>query len=249
MQIRQEKPMVVNKRTNSVPVNKVLDYIQQAIANNDFMPGDRLPSERKLSEQLEVGRPHVREAIQKMELYGILRTYPQSGTVVAEFTKAQMDSLVSEKLKVSKYDFYSLVYVRVLLEIEACKLAARNRTIQDIDKIERTLHDLEECGEADLRVKKDFNFHQAVAKSGHNPVITALLGIIMPDIMKYYHKYRFCATPERIVCSEHREFLQKVKDCDEDGMKELVLRHLSNQIDFARKTRGEEIPDFNFEGF
>lgn len=241
--------MVVNRRTNDVPVNKVLDFIRQSIADKEFKPGDRLPSERKLSEQLGVGRPHVREAIQKMELYGILHTYPQSGTIVAEFTKEQMDSLVSEKLKVSRYDFDSLLYVRVLLEIEACKLATRNRTIQDIDRIERSLHELEECDEADLRVKKDFEFHQAVAKSGHNPVITSLLSIIMPDIMKYYHKYQFCVTPERVVCSEHREFLQKVKDRDEVGMKELVLRHLSNQIDFAKKTRGVEISDFNFEGF
>lgn len=240
--------MTINKSTNSEPVNLVIDYIQQAISNHTFLAGDRLPSERKLSEMLKVGRPHVREAIQKLELYGILKTFPQSGTVVAEFTKDQLDNLVSEALKVSKYDFYSLVYVRVLLEIEACKLAAQNRTIEDLDEIDKALRELEECLSTDKRVEKDFAFHQAIARSSHNPVLSSLLLIITPDIMKYYLKYQFCATPERIVCAEHREYLQKIKDRDVEGMRGLVLKHLANQISFAKETAQKDLPDFNFKG-
>lgn len=107
------------------PVDKVIKYIQEAISNKEYLPGDRLPAERKLSEILGVGRPHIRKAIQRLEMYGIVRTMPQSGTFIAAFSKEQMENMVSETLKVSKYDFYSLVYVRVLLEIEVCKLAAK----------------------------------------------------------------------------------------------------------------------------
>ena len=231
---------------NSQPVKLVIEHIKKQIAERQILPGERLPSERKLSELLKVSRSHVREALQKMELYGIVKTYPQSGTVVSEFSKDQLDTMITDALKISKYDFSSLVYVRVLLEIEVCKLCASNRTEEDLENIEKTLIELEEKFDTELRVEKDFAFHQAIAQGGHNPVISSLLLIITPDILKYYQKYKVCAVPQKTVHAEHREMLQKIKNKDKDGMKELVLRHLSNLIDFAKLSTKGEIPEFEY---
>ena len=214
---------LMKDEVNSQPVKLVIEHIKKQIAERRILPGERLPSERKLSELLQVSRSHVREALQKMELYGIVKIYPQSGTVVSEFSKDQLDTMITDALKISKYDFSSLVYVRVLLEIE-----------------------LEEKFDTELRVEKDFAFHQAIAQGGHNPVISSLLLIITPDILKYYQKYKVCAVPQKTVHAEHREMLQKIKDKDKDGMKELVLRHLSNLIDFAKLSTKGEIPEFEY---
>lgn len=231
---------------NLQPVTLVIEHIKRQISEHQILPGERLPSERKLSELLKVSRLHVREALQKMELYGIVKTYPQSGTVVSEFSKDQLDTMITDALRISKYDFNSLVYVRVLLEIEACKLCAINRTEEDLEYIEKALTELEKKFDTDLRVEKDFAFHQAIALGGHNAVISSLLLIITPDILKYYQKYKVCAVPQKTVHAEHRELLEKIKNKDKDGMKELVLRHLSNLIDFARISVKENIPEFEY---
>ena len=220
---------------NSQPVKHVIEHIKKQISERQILPGERLPSERKLSELLKVSRSHVREALQKLELYGIVKTYPQSGTVVSEFSKDQLDTMITDALKISRYDFSSLVYVRVLLEIEVCKLCAVNRTEEDLKNIENTLVELEEKFDTDLRVEKDFAFHQAIAQGGHNPVI-----------LKYYQKYKVCAVPQKTVHAEHREMLQKIKDRDKEGMKELVLRHLANLIDFAKMSAKGDIPEFEY---
>ena len=217
---------------NSQPVKHVIEHIKKQISERQILPGERLPSERKLSELLKVSRSHVREALQKLELYGIVKTYPQSGTVVSEFSKDQLDTMITDALKISRYDFSSLVYVRVLLE--------------DLKNIENTLVELEEKFDTDLRVEKDFAFHQAIAQGGHNPVISSLLLIITPDILKYYQKYKVCAVPQKTVHAEHREMLQKIKDRDKEGMKELVLRHLANLIDFAKMSAKGDIPEFEY---
>ena len=175
--------------------------------------------------------------MQKLETYGVVETRPQSGTIVTEFSKSQIDNLFNETLKVDKYDFYSLVHVRVLLEIDACTLAAKNCTSEDIDKVEKALRELEECQDPKQRIEKDFAFHHAIACSSHNPVLASLLLIITPDIMKFYHKYRFCTVPERQVIAEHRDYIAKLKTRDTEGMKELVLNHLANQINFAKSQR------------
>lgn len=223
--------------------DKVIEYIKKAIEDKTVMPGDRLPSERKMAEMLEVGRPHVRAALKKMELYGILKTFPQSGTVVAEFTKDQMDRLLTNALKVSQYDFYSLVYVRVTLEIEACRLAAAERTDDDIAEIEKALLQWE-AAPTEEGVERDFAFHQAIARSSHNPVLAMLLQTITPDIMRYYHKFRFCVVRRHVVIAEHREYLQLIRNRDVEGMRELVLRHLKHQIDLATLIAKKDQPMF-----
>lgn len=231
---------------NSKPVTVVIEHIKRQISERRILPGERLPSERKLSELLQVSRSHVREALQKMELYGIVKTYPQSGTVISEFTKGQLDTMITDALKVSKYDFYSLVYVRVLLEIEACRLCAMYRTEKDLQRIEQALMELEDKFCTDLRVEKDFAFHQAIAHGAHNPVIASLLLIITPDILKYYQKYKVCAVPQKTVHAEHREILQKIREQDKEGMRELVLRHLANLIDFAKASGNGDMPEFEY---
>lgn len=51
---------------NLQPVTFVIEHIKRQISDRQILPGERLPSERKLSELLKVSRLHVREALQKM---------------------------------------------------------------------------------------------------------------------------------------------------------------------------------------
>lgn len=50
----------------------VADEIREAIFSGTFKPGDRLPSERELSQQMKVGRPIIREALRVLELAGFV---------------------------------------------------------------------------------------------------------------------------------------------------------------------------------
>lgn len=53
-------------------VDKIIKQIRNSIVTGKLNPGDRLPSERKLSELFEIGKTYVRDAIKKLEFYGIL---------------------------------------------------------------------------------------------------------------------------------------------------------------------------------
>ena len=67
----------------SKPGEVIAARLQELIVAEVLRPGDRLPPERALAERFGVGRGHVREALKRLEFYGILHTRPQSGTVVA----------------------------------------------------------------------------------------------------------------------------------------------------------------------
>ena len=229
----------MNYSPNIKQVETVLKYIKEQLYSGRLLPGERLPAERRLAEKLGVGRAHVRAAFQKLEFYGIVQTFPQSGTVVAQEKMQVLERMITDALQIEQYDFASLVYVRELLEVEAVKLCARNRTPEDLITIEEALKECEEKFYTDERVSKDFAYHQAMARAAHNPVIASLLLVITPDVLRYYQRYRVCSVPSEEVCFEHRELLRYVREQDEEGAAEMLRRHLKSLREFAATNNDE----------
>ena len=78
-QNRTDEKMAV-KMSTIHQVDLVLKYVKELINSGHLAPSERLPAERRLATQLNVGRAQVRMAFQKLEKFGIVKTYPQSGT-------------------------------------------------------------------------------------------------------------------------------------------------------------------------
>ena len=224
---------------HSGEVETVLKYIKEQLYSGCLQPGERLPAERRLAEMLGVSRAHVRAAFQKLEFYGIVRTFPQSGTVVAQETMQVLERILTDALQIGRYDFASLVYVRELLEAEAVRLCALNRTDDDLEEIEQALRVCEDKFYTEERISRDFAYHQALARGSHNPVLSSLLLVITPDVLRYYHRYRVCAVPTEEVFFEHREMLRCVRCRDEKGVVEMMHRHLQSLRAFARSHNDE----------
>ena len=142
------------------PVDKIIKQIRDSIAAGQLMPGDKLPSERQLSERFGIGRTYVRDAIKKLEFFGILKTNPQSGTVVSGVDISAMEGLLTNVIKLGENDFFHMVETRVLMEKFACGQAAIRRTSADIMVLEEALDQYRIKVQADLPgVNEDFNFH------------------------------------------------------------------------------------------
>lgn len=229
----------MNYGQNTSQVDIVLKYIKDQLYSGRLHPGERLVAERRLAEQLGVGRAHVRAAFQKLEFYGIVKTYPQSGTVVAQEKMQVLERMITDALQIEQYDFASLVAVRVLLEVESIRLCARNRTQEDLQMIEQALVDCEQNFYTEERVSKDFAYHQALVRGAHNPVIASLLLVITPDVLRYYTRYRVCTVPSEEVCFEHRELLHCIREHDEAGAELMLRRHLRSLQEFSRSYNDE----------
>lgn len=211
---------------NDAAIEKVIKYIQNEIENHELLPGDRLPAERRLAEMLDVSRNVVRQAIQKLELYGIVKTLPQSGTFVSSFSKQQLDMLINNAIDVGHHDFESLMSVRILLEAESLRLCALNHTDAELDDIVAAFSEYEANLNTERRQETDFNFHLAIAKAGHNSVIHSMLLSIIPDTLRYYEKWRLCRGSEARTRAEHREMVDFIASRQEVDTRELIERHL-----------------------
>lgn len=214
---------------NQSATEKVINYIKEAIESHELLPGDRLPAERKLGEELGVSRTVVRQSLQKLELYGIVKTLPQSGTFVSSFPKTQLDMLMHNAIEIGRYDFDSLMSVRVLLEAEALHLCALNHTEQDMENIVAAFAEFENNLDTDRRQETDFNFHLTISKGAHNPVIHSMLLSIIPDTLKYYQRWRLCRGSDHRTRQEHREIVEYISSRGKmpESARELIERHLN----------------------
>ena len=97
----------------------VIEKIKELINSGVLKPGDKLPAERKMALDFGFGRTQIREALHKLEFYGIIKTLPQSGSVINGLDLNTLDGLISDVITLQPYDFYSLVETRVLLEVKA----------------------------------------------------------------------------------------------------------------------------------
>ncbi|MFK7946668.1 MAG: FadR/GntR family transcriptional regulator [Saprospiraceae bacterium] len=221
------------------PVDKIIKQLRNLISSGQLKAGDKLPSERKLSTKFGVSRNYVRDAIQKLEFYGILKTMPQSGTVVAGIGITALEGLISDILKIENSDFASLVETRVILETETTKLAAIRRTDEDIVAIKDTLTEYEKIvKEGKTSVEQDLMFHLKIAEASKNSVLKSLMLIITPDIIKSFNKHDVCKDGRSYdSLEEHKIILEYIINQNAEAAANSMKNHLQEVLEYSNNLK------------
>jgi GntR family transcriptional repressor for pyruvate dehydrogenase complex len=205
----------------------IISQIRDLINLKNLEPGDKLPSERMLSERFKVSRSAVREAIQKLELYGLLRSRPQSGTFVANIGIIALNGMVEDILRLDEPDFKSLVETRILLELKTARLAAIRRTEEDLNQINEALQShKEKLLNGEVAVQEDLLFHLAIAKASGNSSMNTFMLIITPEIITNFEKYHVCKVDlaeSRI--AEHQAIFDAIKNKEPQLAKQKMKDH------------------------
>jgi len=220
------------------PVDKIIKQIKKLISSGQLQPGDKLPSERMLSQKFGVGRTQVRDAIRKLEFYGILKTLPQSGTVVAGFGVTALEGLISDVLQLQGADFHSLVETRVLLEVNTARFAAIRRTEDDLVSIRNALREYEKAvKEGRPSVEEDLMFHLKIAEASKNTVLNSLMLIITPDILTYFTENNVCSGNRPVsALEEHHIILNHIIEGEPDFAADAMRKHLDDILNYSQQT-------------
>jgi len=207
--------------------NVIISQIRDLINLKNLEPGDKLPSERMLSEKFEVSRSNVREAIQRLEFYGLLKSIPQSGTFVANIGVVALNGMIEDILRLETPDFKSLVETRILLELKTVRLAALRRTDEDLEHIKKTLeaYKVKVLNGQDA-VQEDLLFHLAIAKASGNSTMNTFMLTITPEIITNFEKYHVCDDNlSQIGIKEHTDIYEAIKAQEPQLAKERMKIH------------------------
>ena len=215
----------------------IIQQIRGLITNGQLAAGDRLPPERKLAEKLGVSRSNVRDAIKKLEFYGILKTLPQSGTIVAGMGITALEGLISDVLRIEKHDFTSLVETRVILETQAASMAAQRRTEEDLMNLEYALTAFEnKVHQGETAVEEDLMFHLKIAEASKNNVLKSLMLIITPDIVSSFNERKLCADGRSLVAlEEHKVIFNHIQNQNPEGAMVAMKHHLVEILEYSKQ--------------
>jgi GntR family transcriptional repressor for pyruvate dehydrogenase complex len=233
-QYAEDQLLKIKEPEEIAPMDMVISKIKDLINSGVLKPGDRLPAERKMALDFGFGRTHVREALHKLEFYGIIKTLPQSGSVINGLDIKTLDGLISDVLKLQPYDFFSLVETRIVLEVNSIRLCAERWNEKDMEVMEKAHYQYLKYFNTQAKVGYDFAFHRAIAEASHNPVLNAMLLIVIPDIMTIYEKERVCAT-NTVAGVQHERLLDAIKCRNGNLAAELMKQHLQGVVEFAKE--------------
>lgn len=207
----------------------IISKIRDLINYKNLEPGDKLPSERMLSEKFGVTRSNVRDAIQKLEFYGLLKSIPQSGTFMANIGVIAMNGMIEDILRLETPGFKSLVETRILLELKTVRLASLRRTEADLDNIKMALDAYEEKAlSGEVAVQEDLLFHLAIAKACGNSTMNTFMLTITPQIIMDFEKYHVCDKDQAVKgIKEHTEIYEAIKSQDPVLAKQKMKDHFS----------------------
>jgi GntR family transcriptional repressor for pyruvate dehydrogenase complex len=217
---------------------QIISKIKDLITSQKLKPGDRLPSERKLSEEFGVSRSNVREVIQKLEFYGLLTTLPQSGTFVAKIGVPALSGMFTDLMQLKKPDFKSLVETRIMLETNIVSLAAERRTTQQLIQIEEALIAYQKKVErGESAVEEDLMFHLKISEASGNSVMNTLMLIITPEIITNFEKYHVCTnsmTQDNVM--EHLQIFEAIKNQNPVAARHYLQHHFKTLYEYCNQT-------------
>jgi DNA-binding FadR family transcriptional regulator len=157
------------------------------ILSGQLRMGERLPPERELAKSLGVSRPVVHQAITDLEAKGLVEIVPRKGVFVNDFRTHGSCALLTTLLSyhegaLDERFFASLVDLRLLMETETARLAALNRSEEQLQHLQgflvrETQTDLED---ADAVAELDFGFHRLVALASDNVMYPLIINSFKP---------------------------------------------------------------------
>jgi GntR family transcriptional regulator, transcriptional repressor for pyruvate dehydrogenase complex len=149
------------------------------LIRGDWAPGERIPPERELCQQLGVGRASLREALKALEIIGMIETRLGDGTYVCQRSEFLSRPLLWAITSSSEAEVQELVEARKLIEVELAGLAAERATPSDLRQIGVHLDQMESSiGDMDQFQRSDIAFHLAIAQASHNRILMNALLLI-----------------------------------------------------------------------
>jgi GntR family uxuAB operon transcriptional repressor len=216
---------------------KIARQLSGLIAAGEFKPGQRLPAERDLAEQLGVSRPSVREALIALELEGKVEVRVGSGVFVSAGPPRAALSLANDAEGEGPFE---LLRARTTVEGETAALAAADATAADVVAIRAAVDDLQRCQRQELPTDAaDRAFHLSIARATHNGPLASVVELLWDQgrgkMWKQMEKHFQTAALRAATLRDHRAIAGAIAAKDPDGARKAMKAHLGRVArEFAR---------------
>jgi len=214
----------------SVTSARVLQELESAILSGRFKPRERLV-EMDLIGRFGVSRTMIREAFNKLEAKGLIRSTPYRGVVVADLTVKEIEEIY---------------FVRVTVEKMAARLVVQNIRADEIFALRRMNQEVEDHlrRKTAHMIEKDWEFHRAIFQTCQNRYLFEMIDYLRTKA--YMVAYNAWSLPQRIeqTILEHRQMIRAIEARDRTGLERLIVKHLKfSKNSYLAQLKGGEFEE------
>jgi GntR family transcriptional repressor for pyruvate dehydrogenase complex len=216
----------------------IVEQVKELVLQGKLHPGQKLPSERELAEQLGAGRSSVREATSAMLAMGIIEIRPGEGAYVRpDFPQSMLDSVEWSAFMLNQHSA-DLFEARVAIETSTAKLAASRATREDQDQLDRLVKQMARAATLEEFIDLDIEFHLTLAKASQN--------LVMHDILYGLHNLmrssmlRVLESTDRreLALEQHRSLCAAIGQGAADEAEQIMQTHLRKDLFFFNTDQG-----------
>ena len=209
---------------------QVMQQIQTRIFDGTYQPGDRLPPERELSQELGVNRTTLREALKKLEHMGLLSIRHGDGTRVLDYyANARIELLGSLLLSQAQFNpnlIENLFDAREVVGTELARKAALRHAPEDLENLRDVLVHLKEAGEIAEVQDLELQFFYGLAEASKNIFYVFMINSIKPVYVEFRELYAATAREPVKVLRLQRAVVSAIEKGDEKLAARKMLLYL-----------------------
>src|SRR3954447_24081982 len=217
--------------------DRAIERIREKILTGELVPGQRLPPEKQLGEELGVSRNSLREAVKALELMRVLDVRQGDGTYVTSLEPAVLSEVLGFVLDLHSDDALLQIFeVRRLLEPHAAALAASHIDEAALESLDASLDAVNGTTSVERLITHDLEFHRLIAAASGNPYLAGLLDAMAGPTARA-RIWRGLTQDDAVTrtIAEHRALLEAIRGGDADLARSWAAVHIQGLESWLRR--------------
>jgi DNA-binding FadR family transcriptional regulator len=220
---------------------EIAEEIKHAILAKRLKAGDRLPSERSLAQQFQVGRLTIREALRTLETNGLIKIKygREGGAFVGVPDPMRLPSMVIDNLLMEGLTSDQMTEARIGLERTIVKYAIWHANSEDLSRIEQNIEESKEILEPERGeeiLSKMIEFHILLGEASHNLPFTMFTRTLMEWARRKLAYWIPTAEEQLYSYKSHKKIFKSIRDKDVDLAQRRIEDHVVRMTALITKT-------------
>jgi GntR family transcriptional repressor for pyruvate dehydrogenase complex len=219
----------INPERHGTTSEEVISQLREMIHRGELRPGDRLPPERDLAKLLGVSRPTLRAGIRSLAAVGVLQSRQGAGTFIVKSDGPPSLDSNPLRLMASLHGFTSgeMFEARKSLEMAIAGLAAERATSDHIASLSEEIAGMyASLDDPEQFLVHDMRFHQMVASSSGNRILTSLMNMVATILFDVRSKTVKRAKDLKESAEMHRHVYRAIRERDSEAARNAMRDHL-----------------------
>ncbi|MEM5786848.1 MAG: FadR/GntR family transcriptional regulator [Syntrophobacteraceae bacterium] len=222
--------------------------LHDLIMSGQLRHGDKLPSQDKLAEQFGVSRNTIREAINKLNVMGLLHAKQGVGTLINISSPSSYMASLSDHLLLQPSTVKDFMESRIIIELATARLAVTRATpegIADLDANVKSQREALRKRDVKTFIALDVEFHIKLARLSGNQVLLQFLGAVTELLSRFIREVSLLPRATQNAFAFHRDLLKAIRSKDAEAAERTLLEHLHDVVKNIEKSTGIDL-DWNY---